>query len=384
MTLDSGDSLDLGHVAHALQACDLRTALEQVVAWWGADADVFLIDHAMSELRSLAGDQIKLGGPLRDAMLDGVVAHVDGLTFVPLLDRRQPIGALVHRHGPTGAGGGTGSEVRRAVLAGEVLAGVTRRFEDVERVRRRADMTVSAELQWAMLPARADRVCGYDVAAVLEPAYEVAGDMFDYACVDGRLSAYSFDAMGHGVRASLACSVALSAVRNVRRSGGGLVDQMTAANHAVEQEWNGTIFVTGVACRFDDDRITVVNAGHEPIRRRQGRSVECLDLPSDLPLGVAEYGGYFEHELDPLGDDQALYLLSDGSAEARGDDDEPLGAQRVNDALTRVDGGSLLSSATQFVNAVVQYMGDTDVMDDLTVVAVAPSAQFEVGDGVRS
>lgn len=368
-----------GPLAEVSRAVSLIDAMQVLAAWCGEGASIFLLDHAMTELRSLAGDRIRLTGELRDTMLDGEIGHIDEVTFVPLLDRWQPVGAVVIRSRDGGTPTNPEWDAERSLVAGELLGIIIRRFEDVDRVRRREHMTVSAELQWSMLPARADRICGYDIAAVLEPAYEVAGDMFDYACAGGQLVAYSFDAMGHGVRASLACSVALTTVRNARRSGGGLLDQMMAANEAIEQEWNGDVFVTGVACRFGDDRITVVNAGHEPLRRRRGDIVEDLDLESALPLGVSSDGGYFETELDPLERDETLFLLSDGSGEASGADGQPLGVQRVNDMLAGVRNTSLLSTANRFVDGVVQFIDGQSVMDDLTVVAVAPACAHGMG-----
>lgn len=49
------------------------------------------------------------------------------------------------------------------------------------RTRRGEQMSVAAEIQWSLLPPLAMTMPRVAVTGVLEPAYDVAGDSFDYA-----------------------------------------------------------------------------------------------------------------------------------------------------------------------------------------------------------
>ena len=53
--------------------------------------------------------------------------------------------------------------------------------DTIVRLRRRAEMGLAAEMQWSLLPPLTFACPQLSVAGVLEPAYEVAGDTFDYA-----------------------------------------------------------------------------------------------------------------------------------------------------------------------------------------------------------
>ena len=60
------------------------------------------------------------------------------------------------------------------------------------------------------------------VTGLLEPAYEVAGDAFDYALNDDRLHVAVFDGMGHGIASTLLSTLAVGAYRHARRNGEGV------------------------------------------------------------------------------------------------------------------------------------------------------------------
>jgi hypothetical protein len=67
--------------------------------------------------------------------------------------------------------------------------------------RRVRDVDLAAEMRWSMLPPLTfnnDRVA---VAGMLEPAYEIAGDAFDYAINGETAHVAIIDAMGHGLEA---------------------------------------------------------------------------------------------------------------------------------------------------------------------------------------
>src|SRR4051794_3827859 len=88
-------------------------------------------------------------------------------------------------------------------------------FELVRRVR---PMRLPAEIQWRLLPPTTVRAEGVSLSGLLEPWDEVGGDAFDYALNDGRLSLALFDAMGHGLGATLLSTLAVGAYRNARRA----------------------------------------------------------------------------------------------------------------------------------------------------------------------
>lgn len=344
-------------------------AMRRVESIFGPEAELYAVDHAVEVLTPVRASDarlVPLEGPLRRAILRAESFTDGGVAWFPIPERDQTV--FVVRVGDAAA-----SEAGDAhdLSLGAVLNGHRRRFEELERPRRRRDMSVAAELQWDLLPVRGDFFEGGRVAGILEPAYEVAGDAFDYMWWDGALWAYSFDGMGHGIDATLTSAVVLAAVRNARRQGHGLVEQMNRANRAMFDQWGGDRFVTGVACRVASGVTEFVNAGHEPPRVVQSGSVTRLDLRAELPLGVDVTHEYSVQEGPTLGAGDGVALFSDGPGNAHSDRiSGSLGADGLDEILQRSWSDRPFEAANDTMSRVLEFIGGAEVQDDLTAVLV--------------
>ena len=121
-------------------------------------------------------------------------------------------------------------------------------FELVRRVR---PMRLPAEIQWRLLPPTAVCTDRVSLAGLLEPWDEVGGDAFDYALNDGRLQVALFDAMGHGLAATLLATLAVGAYRNSRRARLDLARMYGAIDRAIAAQFGGEHFVTGLLLDLD-------------------------------------------------------------------------------------------------------------------------------------
>ena len=105
------------------------------------------------------------------------------------------------------------------------------------------------------------------VAGILEPAYDVAGDSFDYALNDDILHVAMIDAMGHGLDAAVMATVAIGAYRHARRARRRAAPGLYAAmDGAIAEQFDPDHFVTAQMARLDvaTGRLQWVNAGHPP------------------------------------------------------------------------------------------------------------------------
>jgi serine phosphatase RsbU (regulator of sigma subunit) len=227
-------------------------------------------------------------------------------------------------------------------------------------------------MRWADLPPLTFTTDEVAVSGLLEPAYDIAGDTFDYAINGRSLSFAILDAMGHGLEASRMASLAVASYRQNRRSQHGLVETLQAMDRAVAGEFGESRFVTGQLGEvdLDDGTVRLVNAGHpRPFRiDRYGRvtHVECApSVPMGLgPAPVAQA----EMALDP-GD--VLLLYSDGVTESRSPSGEFFGDQRLAEL-----GGDLVRAAERpaevlrrIVRSLLEFQGP-ELRDDATVVYV--------------
>ncbi|MFF3513866.1 PP2C family protein-serine/threonine phosphatase [Streptomyces sp. NPDC002573] len=200
------------------------------------------------------------------------------------------------------------------------------------RTRRREPMSVAAEIQWALLPPLAMIMPRVALAGVLEPAYDVAGDSFDYALNGDVLHLAMIDAMGHGLGAATMATVAIGAYRYARRLSTGLTEIYAFMDDAVAKQFGADHFVTAQMMRLDTTtgHLQWVNAGHPaPILVRDHRVTRRLVGPTTLPVGL----GGAEPEVSALGLERGDRVLcfTDGLIEEHAAGEEQFGEEQLID-----------------------------------------------------
>ncbi len=303
-----------------------------------------------------------------------VVAGTDGGDsgiWIPLIDGAERLGVLYLRSPAT-----SDDLLRRledlAGVVSELIVSKTQYGDALVVARRTQEMTLAAELRWAMLPPTtfsADRVA---LACVLEPAYEVAGDAFDYAFNDGVLHLAVMDAMGHGLEASRLANLATAAYRTARRRGLELPGTYRLIDRALRDQFGDEHFVTAQLATLDSRTgvLRWVDAGHpRPLLLRGGRSAFELRCEPALPLGL---GGpavpVTEMALEP---NDALLFFTDGIVEAGSPGGERFGAERLLDLTRRAlaDHQTLSETVRRLVRAVRAYR-EGPLADDATILCV--------------
>lgn len=257
-------------------------------------------------------------------------------------------------------------------VAGHILTTSNHYTDRYEMRRRRSEMNLAAEMQWGLLPPLSFVAPGVAIDGVLEPAYEIGGDVFDYAVNHPIVHVAIFDAMGHGLEAAQAASVALSAYRYCRRRGLHVAETVTTIDVALQHLYGGEIYVTGQLVQLDllSDTVQWANAGHpDPYIVRQDGTIAEPTIAHMVPFGLGaqltELGEF------PLLTGEALLVLSDGSVEARPTGGEEFGRTGVQAAIAAAraegsDGGALLRHLVRMVRD--HRAGDLD--DDVTFAVV--------------
>ncbi|GAA2561385.1 PP2C family protein-serine/threonine phosphatase [Pseudonocardia hydrocarbonoxydans] len=239
-------------------------------------------------------ETIPLAGTVYEKVLrtqtTDVRAHHGGVVMtVPVTVRGDAIGVL-ELWMPAAPDEAAGVEVAEVAQAFGYVVVANRRYTDLfEWGQRTVPFTLAAEIQRRLLPdAFSLDAAEFTLAAWLEPAATVGGDTFDYALDRDTLHLSVTDAVGNDVRAALLATVLVSSLRNGRRRGLDLPDQVETANDALAEHSPVGEFVTGQVARIDlaTGRAAVVNAGHPfPILLRDGRVAE-VELAIDLPFGL--------------------------------------------------------------------------------------------------
>lgn len=257
------------------------------------------------------------------------------------------------------------------LLAGHLVHTSGRYTDLVELRRRRRPMNLAAEMQWDMLmPPLAFSSPELAIAGILEPAYFVAGDAFDYS-LNGELFGFAIlDAMGHGVHSTLASTLALGGFRHGRRRGLDLSVIAEQIDDALIEHLAGDGFVTGHICVLDvaTGAFRWVNAGHPPpLLIRGAKVVGEMNAAPCLPLGlgiqITEIGTV---HLQP--GDRVLFY-SDGVVEARPRGGPQFGVERLIDDAEEFLGTNLPVSEVlrRLVRRLREHRGG-ELEDDATLV----------------
>jgi serine phosphatase RsbU (regulator of sigma subunit) len=235
-------------------------------------------------------------------------------------------------------------------------------------------MSLAAEMQWALLPPRSFGTSEVAVSSALEPAYEIGGDAFDYGVRGTHLHVSIFDAMGHDLDAGLTATIAVGACRRSRLEGHGLVQMAQSVDAAVERQFHGDRFVSGVFADLDTATgvFTWVNCGHpRPLLIRGGRRLRVLDGAGGVVMGISAAPAAPTVNRTQLETGDRLLFYTDGVVEARQTADDDFGVSRLGDLVLRrhADGLSAPETLRRLVSTVLQQRSGP-LLDDATIVLV--------------
>lgn len=384
MALNFGDALRAAQSGDPASVPDL---VANVASGLGAsDAVLYLVDFAQTTLEplpnwaahgelphseevatTLAGRSFLEQRPLCAERPDGV------RVWVPIVEGSDRTGvlAVTVAHG-SDAILATCEEL--GLLAGYLIATHARNTDVYNLHRRRRSLTLAASMQWDLLPPLVLKTQRLSVAGLLEPAYEVGGDCFDFALNGDTFSIGVFDPLGHGVDSALMAALCVGCYRHDRREGHGLAPLHAHLDSVIGDTYPGG-FVTGqlAAVNLESGEMTWTNAGHPlPMLIRGGRVIGEVRCPPSLPWGIGSLSpvrpraAVASEALEP-GD--GILFYTDGVVEAHRPGEEPFGIDRLADLAGQQASDQLQPEEVvrRVVRAVLAHQGD-ELNDDATLV----------------
>ncbi|MGW2829662.1 SpoIIE family protein phosphatase [Streptomyces sp. NPDC001286] len=192
-------------------------------------------------------------------------------------------------------------------------------------------------LQRSLLPSHPPVTGGLEVASRYQPAgatSEVGGDWFDVIPLDGGKTALVVgDVMGSGITAAATMGrlrTATNTLASLDLDPARLLEHLDRITEDLDHSIATCVYaVHDPALR----QCRIANAGHlPPVRLREGRPPELLELPTGAPLGVG--GVAFSTTTVDLGPGDRLVFYTDGLVETR---QHPLD-ERLDALLSLLDG----------------------------------------------
>ncbi len=250
-----------------------------------------------------------------------------------------------------------------------------------EAARVAGEMEAARRIQLGSLPDAQTAFPGehrFVVEALIEPAREVGGDLYDFFMVDAnRLCFLIGDVSGKGVPASLFMAVTKTLSRSfATRLPGGIGAVVSAANLDLSRGNVETLFVTMLLGVLDVETgaLELVNAGHDAPWRMGGQCTldKLVALPNagGPPLCVVDDFSYAVQRFQ-LRPGDCLCMVTDGITEAANHAGALYGNVRLQSVLQHLDQGRSAATIVRAVRQdVAEFVGAAEVSDDMAILVV--------------
>ncbi len=219
-----------------------------------------------------------------------------------------------------------------------------------------------------------------DLYAILEPARDVGGDLYDFFFLDEVHLCFTIgDVSGKGVPASLFMAITRTLIRARMESGSKPGDVMKTMNEELCQDNENAMFVTlflGIL-NVDTGKLEYCNAGHNyPILLKAGGKTHELNMTHGTPLGAMPGVPFGSSEIRITKGDR-IVLYTDGVSEAVNEKDEQYSEARLTARLKETKNARAEKIIMDIYRDLQSFVGNAEQFDDITMLVVGWSEQEE-------
>lgn len=214
-----------------------------------------------------------------------------------------------------------------------------------------------------------------ELDALLEPARQVGGDLFDFYFIDeARLLVVIGDVSGKGLPASLFMIVTKVLIKSIALDGvSGVHEILNRANRELARENPEMLFVTIFAAILDlqEGWVQYVIAGHDaPWLITDSGKVSRLAGGGNLALSVFDDLEYRAERLQLAAGD-VICMVTDGITEAMDRAGNLYGSDRLTELLRKMIPAIPVSQLIRTIRDDVRsFVGDAEQSDDLTLLVL--------------
>ena len=209
--------------------------------------------------------------------------------------------------------------------------------------------------------------------AVLKPAKEVGGDLYDFIRKGDVLHFAVGDVSGKGVPASLVMSITRAMLHFVATLDLPLNESVSRINNSVADTNSNDMFVTLFIGRINMKtlRMDYCNAGHNPpVIIPPGGEPRFLPVKSNLAAGLLEHFPYQDESID-LEPGTRLVAYTDGVTEAENSLLELYGEDRLLEAIGQLKADMSEEAVVKSLyQSVKTFTGRHPQSDDITIMSL--------------
>ncbi|MDH3998897.1 MAG: SpoIIE family protein phosphatase, partial [Desulfuromonadales bacterium] len=244
------------------------------------------------------------------------------------------------------------------------------------RERMAEELNIARKIQMGILPknfpAFPER-SEFDLFALLDPAKEVGGDLYDFFLIDDRRLCFTLgDVSDKGIPAALFMAITRTLIKTTAQHFDSTAEIMTQVNAMLSADNPNTMFVTLVVGIIDleSGEVRYANGGHNPpVIMKQKNQVAYMKEISGPVVGVIDELEYKELHLT-LKPDDALFLYTDGVTEAMNETRVQFGDDRLLEALGEDTALTPETTIHKIMSHVRDHAGDAAQSDDIAMLMI--------------
>ena len=210
-----------------------------------------------------------------------------------------------------------------------------------------------------------------DLYAVLNPARDVGGDLYDFFFIDDCKICFAIgDVSGKGVPASLFMAITRTLLRSKTTKTSSAKEVVNELNVELCQGNENSMFVTFFLGILDTKtgNVEFCNAGHNyPYIIRNDDKIECIEETHGTPIGIFEDINYKSGSFQLFKND-SLVLYTDGITEAMNIDNNLYGDERLIKLLDNSKDHHPRVITKTIVDDVNIFVGAAEQSDDITIL----------------
>jgi sigma-B regulation protein RsbU (phosphoserine phosphatase) len=241
-----------------------------------------------------------------------------------------------------------------------------------------SELAIARNIQMGFLPQTFPAFPGrteFDLNAIIEPAKEVGGDLYDYFLIDeSRLFFLIGDVSDKGVPAALFMAVTKTLFETHALEGNASISEiMSRVNQELSRGNPWQMFVTAFAGMLDlkTGKIVYSDAGHEPpFLLRVEQEAEMFKKKGGPALCFFDNFNY-ESDTIQLHPGDALVLYTDGVTEAMNKERRLLGGEGIKQALRSCSVDTSPATISQcLLEQVKRFASGQPQSDDIAILTI--------------
>ena len=232
------------------------------------------------------------------------------------------------------------------------------------------ELALAQTIQVSFLPESIPQISGWQLAATLEPARQIAGDFYDFIKLpEGKWGILIADVADKGLGSALYMALSNTLIRTF--AGEYHRDPakvLKTANQQILRNARANLFVTVFFAVLDPitGLLRYANAGHNPPFLLGGDGIITLNN-TGMPLGIDEENEWLQEEL-VIAPGETLLLYTDGVMDAQNMAGEFIDRKLILDTVQSHGGKSAAELQQSILSMVHLFVGEAPRFDDITLV----------------